>query len=192
MGQTYFNCGLGLLGAAALLLLIFAIRRLKYDASKMAADDDDELEVTIPGQEATVTLTKAPKPVKVLRVGIDYEDDEDWAEDNEEDWAADEANDADTAPAEPETAQAPAVIPAEPAAEETEAAPGEEAPADAEPETAPDDAQAQTESTAQQPAQTEADAAAHDDAVAESAETVTEADNSGENAPDEKEGVVSE
>ena len=195
MGQTIFNCGLGLLGAAFLLLLIFAFRRLKYDASKMAADDDDELQVTIPGQDETVTLSKAPKPVKVLREGIDYEDDEDWDEDDvdggdaADGWAVDDGDDAAAAPDVPEQLHEPAETPAEPAAAvETAAAPEEETSTDSGAQAEPENAQEETDSTAQ----AGADAAAHDDTVAEPAETVAEADNSGENAPDEKEGVVSE
>ncbi len=85
MGQNIVYCGLGLLGLAFLLLIIFAIRRVRYDASKMAVASGDEFEVTVPGQDEKVYLSAAPKAVPVKREGIDYEDGySDWDSDDEE------------------------------------------------------------------------------------------------------------
>ena len=74
MGKIFFFGGVGLVALALILLLIFAIRRPRYNAAAMAKAVDD-LVVTIPGQEETVTLRRPPRPVSVEQNGIDYETD---------------------------------------------------------------------------------------------------------------------
>ncbi len=74
MGKLIFFGGVGLIALALILLLVFAIKRTRYNAAAMAKAVDD-LSVTIPGENVTVTLKHPPVPVQVDQMGIDYETD---------------------------------------------------------------------------------------------------------------------